>query len=331
MAELISSSTTNSANISFEDLGPPGIKTYLRVVPKFDNDPRTSQEVFNDQNVRKFRVTARFANNNAVQSNINLSFPQDSGDSLFAVSENVAQLRIDTPDGSFSIYPNQEKRLSTVSFECEAKSSAEASQIFNTIVGPALDHLSYKSNTPLHIVQISSFDEKNHITTTEILSPHPIIPFSFDSGKVNKLLAPVYAMYREAINSTSPFYKFFCLYKILEGLLKTLNPKLYSQAKEQKIDLPPLKARVPSYRDMQPELKAYEGKSISRFFDEFLTNRYRNSMAHFISDAGAVLNVNEVEEMKRYSLVINISDLCCRELITHFEQCLDILEKHAKQ
>jgi hypothetical protein len=50
-------------------------------------------------------------------------------------------------------------------------------------------------------------------------------------------------------------------------------------------------------------------------------------MAHFISDEGAVLNVNEVDAMEKYSSVVHIADLCCRELISHFEACLEALEK----
>jgi hypothetical protein len=53
-------------------------------------------------------------------------------------------------------------------------------------------------------------------------------------------------------------------------------------------------------------------------------------MAHFISDEGAVLNVTEMGEMERYSSVVHIAELCCREVISHFEVCIEALEqRHA--
>jgi hypothetical protein len=180
------------------------------------------------------------------------------------------------------LFPNAEKRLSTVRFECTTHSSDEARQLFQRIVGPALDHLAYIGNTPLHVVQVTVIDELHQISSTNILCPHPVVAFSPGVGKVPGALAPVYAMYREAINATSPFYKFFCLHKILEGLLKTLPGKLHEEARQKGILLPSLQAKVPHYSGIPDDQKPYVGKSITRFFEEFLTAHFRNSMAHFI-------------------------------------------------
>ena len=110
-------------------------------------------------------------------------------------------------------------------------------------------------------------------------------------------------------------------------LLKSLRGKLYEEAKQKGVTLPSLQAKVPSYAEISDEQKPYVGKSIKRFFDEFLTNRFRNGIAHFISDEGAVLNVNEMEEMERFSSVVHITELCCREIIFHFEACIEALEQ----
>lgn len=326
----ITTSGTNSISIPVEKMGPPGIVTHLHVVPVFQNDRRGDEERLRDLTQRNFRVTARLAKNNDTQPNINFNFDQGSGDSLFSIPDNAAYLKVETFDGKFFFCPNSERRLSTVRFECTAHSGEEARRQFHKIVGPALDHLAYVANTPLHLVQISVFDELHQISSTDILCPYPVVALNQGLGKVHGLLAPVYAMYREAVNATSPFYKFFCFYKILEGLLKALPGRLHAEAKQRGISLPSLQAKVPHYADIPSDQKPYVGKSIARFFDQFLTNRFRNSMAHFISDEGAVLNVNEVEDMERYSAVVHVADLCCREVISHFEVCIEALEqRHA--
>ena len=321
------SATAPSISLPIEKLGAPGVVTYLHVVPVFEGEKRPDEARLRDPTPRKFCVTARLAKSPDVQSNINFSFAEDAGDSMFAFPEEAAYLQVETHDGTFSFRPNAERRFSSVRFECTARNSGEARRHFGRTVGPALDRIAYVVNTPLHVVQVSVQDEVHHITSTEVVCPHPVVELSNGLGKVFGQLVPVYAMYREAVNATSPFYKFFCFFKIMEGLLKPLRAKLYEEAKVKGIDLPAFQAKVPEYQDMPDEQKPYAGKSITRFFENYLSNRFRNAMAHFISDEGAVLNVNEVDAMEMYSSVVHIADLCCRELISHFEACVEALEK----
>jgi methylamine utilization protein MauJ len=44
-------------------------------------------------------------------------------------------------------------------------------------------------------------------------------------------MKPVYAMYREAKNTDSDFYKFLCCYKIMEGLLGKMLANAFARAK----------------------------------------------------------------------------------------------------
>jgi hypothetical protein len=324
---------TKDIPITKIQLGPPGTVQYLMIVPKFGPEDKKSDERVNDKTPRKFQVSARFAIDSQPLPNIdiNFNFDNDSGDSLFLFPESAAYIDIEIEEGKFTLFSNKNRRLSTARFNCIANSVGEAQQGFSEIIGPLLDHMVYITNTPLHIVQISAFDELHQISASNVFSPYPLATISHGIAKVSPVLAPIYAMYREAVNATSPFYKFFCFYKILEGLLKPLNAKLHQEAKQKSISLPPLNAKLPSYNNIPADQKPYVNKSIKRFFDEFLTTRYRNEMAHFISDEGAVLNVNKVGEKERYIGVIHISLLCCNELISHFENCVEILEKHVKQ
>ena len=63
-----------------------------------------------------------------------------------------------------------------------------------------------------------------------------------------------------------------------------------------------------------------------KFFEEVLQADFRNSLAHFANDAGAALDVNRLIEIERYSKVVHLTDLCCREAIAHFETCLELVD-----
>lgn len=326
-------SLKNTINIPIpkNQLGPPGTVKYFMIVPKLGPGDKKDEERVNDKTPRNFQVSARFAIDSQPIQITNFNFDDNSGDSLFLFPENAAYINIEIAEGKFTLFPNANQRLSTARFNCIANSVGEAQQGFNEIIGPLLDQMVYITNTPLHMVQVSAFDELHQIHASNVYSPYLLA--NIDSGivKVSPTLAPIYAMYREAVNATSPFYKFFCFYKILEGLLKPLNAKLHEEAKQKSISLPPLNAKVPLYNDIPSDQMPYVGKSIKRFFDVFLTTRYRNEMAHFISDEGAVLNVNKVGEKERYIGVVHISLLCCNELISHFENCVEILKEHPKK
>jgi hypothetical protein len=326
MNRLIATSKTNSAKIDSSALGPPGIVTCLNVVPVMKDGLENAQRFALDLGNQKFRVEARFSVNGNVGTNINFNFSQDSGDSFFQVAPDIRQLEVETTNGPFTIFLNENKRLSSVKFPCVAQSSFDARVKFENAVMPAIDHLSYLGNAPLHIVQISVSNEQTQEVSTEFLSPYPAITLGVGLAKVRPLMVPVYAMYRESKNSVSPFYRFFSLYKILEGLLKPIQSSLRKEAKEREVELPSLDKKVPEYADATAEQKKYVGKSIKRFFDDYLTPEFRNSIAHFVNDDQSVLNVSQVVFQNRYSEVIHVMEICCRELVTYCESCIDLLE-----
>jgi hypothetical protein len=317
-----------------DKFGPPGLIQTMIIVPIFGENDSSAQgeRRLKDLTLRKFRVIARLAiSNDFNRTNIDVNFEETSGDSLLAISDSIAKLRVGIFDGDIMLIANPDKRLSAIQIECMAKSTIDAHGIFHKVVGPALDHFAYIGNVPLQIVQVTIIDETHHISSTEVIIPYPIVTLNPGAGKIMPVLEPVYAMYREAKNAQSPFYKFFCLHKILDGLLNKLSGRIYKVAKDNEIILPPFEAKTPHYHGMPGEQEKYIGKSIKRFFKEYLTQQFRNSMAHFMSDEGAVLNVNAMDGIQRYWSVVHITELCCREVITHFEACINILERQGIQ
>lgn len=326
MSKPIARTDTSAITLPLSDLGPPGSIMRLQVVPLFQGDTRTSDSRVYDKTLRKFTIACRISRHHEAPRNINFDFSATSGDSYFSVPDSVTRVSVKALNGEFFFDKNENGRLSSVTFECLATSIEDARLGFQKVVVPALDHLAYVGNSPLHVVQISINDETNQVKSTEILRPYPDVGFDKGVMRVTGTMSPVYAMYREAKNAASPFYRFFCFYKILEGLLKPLRAKVYEQAKELRIELPPLQAKVPSLEEMDAEQSAYIGKSINRFFEEYLTRRFRNAMAHFVSDEGAVLHVSELEDIERYNSLARTSDACCREVIAHFSACCQQIE-----
>jgi hypothetical protein len=212
--------------------------------------------------------------------------------------------------------------VSIVRLELETTSIAKARKTFQQAIASVLDQLSYAAQVPFQVVQVTVIDQKNQITTTEVNTPYPnfALTASFVSLEI-PALAPAYAMYREAMNSSSPFYRFFCFYKILEGLLKKVKSDLYATAKRHSICIPRMEAKVPLINDMSADLKPYAGKSITYFFDNYLTNSYRKSMAHFMTDDGNILNLHELDAIASYSSVIHLTNLCCREVLNYYQAC----------
>ena len=320
----------NTAQAPQFSLGTPGLITKVAVVPHFGekgNDSHSSQRL-NDLSSREFRVSGRLAISNEIKgTNININFDERSGDSLLTLSGGAAKFRSTIFDGDIMLFTNSENRISAIQIDCTAKSITEAHSTFNKVVSPMLDHLSYIGKIPLQIVQVTVVDQMHKISLTEIITPY-YLTTTLNHGTVNifPMLEPVYALYRESRNAQSPFYKFLCLYKILEGLLKTLRSKIYKEAKGKNVTLPPLLAKVPIISDIPEDQEKYFGKSITFFFDDYLTKQFRDVVAHFMLTDGSILNINEIYDIQRYWGVIYLTELCCQEVISHFEQCIGIFE-----
>ena len=185
--------TSTSTNIPLNKLGPPGTTTMLFVVPQFKHSKLTDEQRLKDQTIRMFRVTCRLSRTPELEREVHFNFKHDAGDSLFVVDDNIAQLRINLNNEVFDFYCNSKKRLSTIEYKCLADSLDHAKRKFQTYVFPFVDHISYIASAPIHIVQISIFDETHQITRTDINVAYPDKVINPGSSNIKKFLTPVYA------------------------------------------------------------------------------------------------------------------------------------------
>jgi hypothetical protein len=78
---------------------------------------------------------------------------------------------------------------------------------------------------------------------------------------------------------------------------------------------------VPDDENLLPEFKAYVGKSIKVLFDDLLTVKFRNAVAHFLTEEGALL-ISSAAAVEKYAGVALLGDLCARILIAAHERLL---------
>jgi methylamine utilization protein MauJ len=309
----------NRLQIPIDDLGPPGTAGQLSVLAMMPNERRSDLERLGDTSNRHFKVTARLTKSPLPAGDINGQFDANDGNSYIHLSEGSILHRVECSSGIFDIKKNDQSEQSMVEFECEATSTNQARALFRRAVLPFLDYQAYLANCPLFITSIRIEDSKNISTVLDYISPYRQTTINPHMKPFDLDLAPIYALYRDAKNSHSDFYRFLCYHKILDGIFGVLRTKLRQRASKKGIQLSQRRDQIPNDPDIDPAFKSYVGKPIRKFLDEVMTPQFRNAVAHFISKDGSVLNLSSSTEIERYSSILYICELCVREAIENHE------------
>ncbi len=315
----------NDVKIELKSLAPPGVKGEFVFVYLTKDDKKEDQEKFKDNSCRQFLVKAQLSKNNYIlKESLQASVNEKKGDSFLVVPENVEYSKAKTEEGEFIFLQNDFNELSGVEFHCIATSLHDAKSKFHKVVTPFIDHISYKANCPIHIPLISSEDVSNRCLMINYTSPYPKAEMNPHETNIDKNMFPIYALYREAKNTDSSYYKFLCYYKILEGIYNHLRPDMYKLAREKNIEIQNQKEVVPDHPELQKFNPEFIGKPIKTLFDNELRKQYRDAIAHFLLDDGTILNVSSFKIVSQYSNIILIIELCCKTVI-------DIQENYYKQ
>jgi hypothetical protein len=323
-SEILVPPTTTTSNIPIQ---LPGQPIHLDVLALLKNETRTEAERFEDSSLRSFQVSCLFGTRTEASSPLSMEVRPDRGHSHIRLPSGVRKLDIgNAPTKSlFSLIANDQGIVSAIELNCEANSVSHAKAIFYAAVIPFVDFLSYRTNTPLHINQLSILDRKNLRKHAEMIAPFSTTEFILDPTGVPGMMYPVYAMYREARNSTSPFYRFFCNYKILEGLFNGFRTELQRRAKNLGVNLPPIQDRVPDLQIMNAEQKVFVGKSIHKLFNDYLTTKFRDGVAHFVLTDGTFVHVSAIQHIDQYQALAAITEACTRLVMDHFNSCCKLI------
>jgi hypothetical protein len=161
-----------STQIAVDALGPAGIPGQISVLAIFPNDKRQDSERLADQSQRKINAYATLSKSPPISENIKGDTTANDGGSYLLAPVTVAQLEFTGSIGKFRIAKNRAGELSFIEFECVTDSITAARRIFQRVIMPVFDHLSYANNCPIFIGSIRFDDTKNHCQTIDYVSPY---------------------------------------------------------------------------------------------------------------------------------------------------------------
>jgi len=139
---------------------------------------------------------------------------------------------IETPNGQMLGIGNEQGELAGLKFKCKATSKNEAFNLFHSAISPGLDHLSYIADVPVVIEKAVCIDMKNKTTSLRYVAPYQTVTIPSEPQEPSELLMPIYALYREAKNNNSDYYRFLCYFKIMEGIYNSICPQLRKKLKK---------------------------------------------------------------------------------------------------
>lgn len=325
---------TLRTSIPREKLGPPGIPSQISLVPRlgtpFENEER-DRALLGDRREREFRVTVHLARTVALaDTDLDFRFDKPNGSSLLRAPPNIVLLGLDTPAGRIKLHTNEQREVSALEFTCQTQSPDGALELYGQAVAPILDAMAYSHDVPLIVKAISWFDVSNAIVGATYTAPYSEIDVRGLSGKLDLALRPFYALYREAITNSSVYYQFLCFVKILEGALHWLLPRIRKETEEQGIALESVHPRIPALDPLSSsaEARAFEGRSMSDAFKDYLLPEFRVAVAHFAEEGEDPLLLSSSVANARYSGALQLARVCAREAISMLSKYLLQIATH---
>ncbi len=264
---------------------------------------------------RKWRIRAILADELQLSTNLQRLFDKDG---VKMVSLPCSPMKIWMKSGEntwifYELVANDNGNLYAVNLTISARyptvTMLTAWYPFNAL----LDRLVAMYCVPIYLARI------------ELLSPADGLPLIFQMllpslkpvamGKVVGLFhVPIFASYdaifREALNSSSPFYRLLCAFRIYEGI-NILRKEIKQKACEKEV-----KAKLPSDPKLDPDFLTLCGvsqdvtkkvKKVRDLFEHF--SDLRDSIAHFKLDQNgrdSQVYLAEGKELSRYAILASI-------------------------
>lgn len=318
-----------SITVRADELAPPGISGD---VWQFQVRPETPESEIRllaaDTSERDFDVTCVFFRESAFSRQIEAQIAFGSGTSFFTLPEGVDDPGWFISGGiRYEVVLNTQREFAGVRSRVRARSVQAARDTFSQGLAPILDHMSYTANVPLIASSPSCHDIKNLGWVFGYTSPYATHVVGAGTANLHVELAPVYALYREAKNASSLFYRFLCYYKILEGIFRRLRPELFKKAAARRITLTRSKEVIPEHRELRLFAPDLIGRPIKEYFDRVLQKEFRDAVAHYVlDDTGSILSPSAPDAVNKFTDITLPTELCCRTVVAQHERHLDELE-----
>lgn len=231
-------------------------------------------------------------------SHLAITIPEDVRPYRNADLKTVVTVPVQRLDGSADdikmvLKPNPDGRLSKVSVTLRAASFSEAERRAHFEAASYLSHLSFELDLPLRIAHTYVKETKSGHARTGFVRQFPYkgmgnLPSLGSAIKPDPFPA-LASVYREALNSDSPFYQFLCFCRMVQRLTNPLRPRWRKIIREHD------PRRMPKYE--RTERFPKEGEDAERFPDEIRGEKFtkvyddrlryrRDGVAHvFLEDA----------------------------------------------
>jgi hypothetical protein len=309
-----------STSIPAENLGPPGFQEILILSPGTDADTKETHEArLRDKSLRPFQVYCYLSKTISWTQKIDLELRENDNGSHIWFQDEVVNLIVKTPSGAdYVFHKNENNEISSIDAYYMAHGYSEAFSGFLDGINPALDRIAFICNVPIYFSKVIAVDRKNSIQYAMIDIPYSKKSFTGGIDSVPGELMPVFALYREAKNNVSPFYRFMCYYKILEGFFKSLRSNVIRDIRKIDPDFKPTRLTIPENEDLRKFSPQYIGQGIQKVYDDYLTVEFRNAIAHFVIDGSTPLNLSEYKTDTKYQNILHICELCVREVIDDY-------------
>ncbi len=246
--------------------------------------------------------------------------------------ENDKFKKLNKEDGTLVIemklIKNEHNRLAKIDSRLKSDSYYTALRnAYNIITSYLLSIQSFQSGANLAIWAIIIKDDlhkaewvcKPQYAASDFLQ----LPDIVDMGDEFKA---VLALYREAKYNSSPYYRFFCYYKILEAFYERSDifRKVDQIIKEKNLSIKRPRRRINKddliYALIGPNSK-YLNMPYGDFFKELRSNE-RLKVAHTFPKDKPFVNIDDFDLFTEYASIGNLADLVARQLL------LDELDLH---
>ena len=297
--------------------GPPGTKGEFVARVYLGQTANDDKARLSDKSFRDFQITASLSKTYEYNVEFKGSIDVNDGSSFWLLKKDAISSKLSSMVGDYQLYPNKNNEISKIEYKCKTTSIHIAQSLFFKGLTPLLDVISYKAGIPIIISRIICIDLKYTFTSVIYESPHfPLLIPPFTELLIEELF-PIYALYREYKTNPSAYYKFLCLYKILEGIFKNLRPSLMKKAKKLGRKITCNKELIPDHFIIREYNKGFVNMKIRKLFDDVLRKEFRNAVAHFSLDDGTLLNLTDYNTNRKFSNVLFITEMCSRILINN--------------
>ncbi len=311
----------------------PEINKRLSVllVPQISSpDPRTSNQLSPDGSSGSYLVTfvLSIPGKENFLEDINFDQLLLSGDSLLASPVVAEKLRVklfnDQEAKEVSFFLNDQGRLSRVQIQVQADNILQAEQEAFNLVMPILSRWSFQHDVALDVIAYQVLEERTNVQkwTFNLLGKVKTLDIN-ERGFSKPEYRTFFAAYREGANSSNPFYKFLCFYKVIDGVRKLRNQRKvtilaaggpYREPPDEKIPSSIIDLHLSSPFEEQA-FTPYLGEKFTRVTDEF-RDQLRNVIAH-LDPTQDCLEADRFEDVMACELAIPVIRYICRVMLNN--------------